>query len=232
MSEDAAHNPELEGPELVGKTDAERVVRAMEQWRRRSRLIKFFRRALPAAIGAVLLSLFGWMGIKALLANLPNLQGKGAEIVMTNPHFYGQDDKGQSFVLAAKEARRQMGGRQLITLDALLLKLSTGPNRTLQISARKGTFDQAAHSARVEGAVQLSDSGAGYSFTTQRAVIDTKTSDVTGDTPISGHGPIGEISASSYGISDRGAHMSFSGNVHTRIYQTHQGAAPAKGGGR
>ncbi len=225
MSDDAVHSNAIETA-----ADAERVVRAMEQWRRRSRLIKFYRRALPVMIGLVLLSLFGWMGIKALMANLPNLPGRG--IRMTNPHFYGQDDKGQSFVLGAREASRPAGVNQLIHLDQLLLKLSTGPNHTLQIEAARGVFDQTGHTARVEGTVKLSDTASGYAFVTDRALIDTRTTVVTGDRPISGHGPIGEISASSYGIYDRGAHLSFSGNVHTRIYQTRRGGSPAQGGGR
>ena len=53
------------------EADIARVRSAMEQWRRRSRLIRFLRSKgpLPVAIALVSLSLVGWIGLKSLLAD-------------------------------------------------------------------------------------------------------------------------------------------------------------------
>lgn len=207
--------------EIHAEADARRVVTAMEAWRRRSRLIKFFRRALPIAIGVVTLSLFGWVAGKSLLATLIDLPTRGAQVRMTNPHFYGQDGSGRSFVLQAKEALHTGGSNSgRIGLIQPLMRLTTGPDRIIEISAQNGAYDQKSRVARLTGGVHLSDTGQGYRLETGDAVIDTKSGLVTGKTGVTGAGPIGQISASSYAIESKGQRAVFSGKVHTRFVKS------------
>lgn len=211
--------------------DARRVVEAMEAWRRRSRLIRFFRRALPIAIGVVTLSLFGWVGLRTLLATGFDLTTRGATVRMTNPHFYGQDGQGRSFVLAAKEAvHRGLPNSGSVTLTQPLLRLTTGPDRTMEISAAEGGYDQKTRRARLTGGVRISDTGSGFNLETGEARIDTRTGLVVGNSPVRGRGPLGEISASSYAIEGKGSRVVFSGKVHTRFVR--KGRQERAGDGR
>jgi lipopolysaccharide export system protein LptC len=166
-------------PSSDSRADAERVVSAMAQWRRRSRFIRIFRIGLPAAMAVVALILLGWVAVKSFLSSLPDLASRGAIIRMTNPRFYGQDQQGRSFVLAAKEAVREAKGSEgVITLFSPNLRLSTGPTRKMEVTGKTGVFDQATRAARLTGQVKVSDQASGFRFETGEALIDTKTGTV------------------------------------------------------
>jgi lipopolysaccharide export system protein LptC len=199
--------------------DAERVVTEVARWRRRSQLIRFFRKALPIAIGSVFVVLCGWVALRTVLANLPDLSPRGAVVRMTNPRFYGQDAHGRSFVMGAREAERDTRGADVVRLHDPELRLSTGPTRTMQIMAKAGVYDTRTRQARLSGGVMVRDTGAGYELRTGEAHVDTKSNVVSGNSSVMGRGPLGQISASSYAIYDQGSHVTFSGNVRSRIEQ-------------
>ena len=233
--------PDLAAPELASlgrgfapppvrpEVDAERVHRAMRQWRRRSRLIHFLRKALPVCIALVSLSLVGWIGVKSIIANLPNLSAKGGSVRMIGPRFYGEDEKGRAYVISGKEAVRDNAGGGHVHLTLPVLKLSTGPDKTMDVSARTGLYDVTPKLTYLNDQVHMVDSGSGWVFDSSVAVVNSTTGDITGDKPVTGHGPDGTTSGSSYAILDHGAKVVFTGNVHSHIVQ--QGS-PASGGAR
>ncbi len=206
-------------PSIPTPLASARVREAMEQWRRRSRLVRFFRRALPVAIAVVGLTLVGWVTLKSALASLPDLMPKGAQVRMTNPRFYGQDDRGRSFVVMGKDAAHDSRGRDMVSVTQPQLRLTTAPDKTLSISANVGVYDQGTRSAGLTGAVHIVDTGTGWVFDTNQAMIDAKSGVVRGNSPVHGKGPLGETSASSYAILNHGAQVEFSGNVHAHIVQ-------------
>lgn len=198
--------------------DAQRVHAAAAQWRRRSRLIHFFRRALPLAIVAVAGLLLLWVVGKTIWSNVTGLRAEeGATIRVTNARFYGQDSQGRSFVIGAKEAARPNASSQIVALDGPSMRLNNPQNKPTQASAAKGVYNQKTQRVALSGGVNVSDVGSGYRFSTPATVIDTRTGVISGDKPVKGAGPLGEISASSYAIYDQGARMTFKGNVRARI---------------
>ena len=214
MADDTYSHPYIPTP-----IASARVRDAMEQWRRRSRLVHFFRRALPAAITALALLLVGWVTLTSALASLPDLASRGAVVRMTNPLFYGQDDRGRSFKLGGKDAAHDNRGRDLVSITLPVLRLSTAPEKTMTVTANTGVYDQATHAANLAGRVHVVDEGSGWVFDTSQARIDAKTGTVSGNVPVHGVGPAGETSASSYVILNHGAQVEFSGNVHAHIVQ-------------
>lgn len=198
--------------------DAQRVHAAAAEWRKRSQLIHFFRRALPAAIIVIGAALLLWVVGKSVWSNFTGLQAReGAQIRVTNARFYGQDDRGRSYVLGAREAVRTSAASQMVTLTSPSLKLSNPNNKPTQASARRGSYDQRSQHVRLSGGVSVSDVGSGYRFDTEQTTIDTKTGVITGNSPVRGAGPLGQISASSYAVYDQGSRMTFKGNVKARI---------------
>lgn len=206
--------------------DAERVHRAMHAWRRRSQLIRFFRKALPAAIAVTVLALLGWVGIKQVMLGLENLRVRDDVVRMVNPRFYGQDEQGRAFVLGAREAQR--GGGEQIRLDDPMLRLGTAGGKPTEITAKKGLYDEENRSVRLTGDVKVNDAGSGFRFRTGEAKIDTRSGVISGNAPIQGQGPLGQISASSYAIYDEGARVVFKGGVRARL---EQGGPKAAGNG-
>lgn len=208
-----------EPPPPAGATSADvaRVHAAAAEWRKRSQLIHFFRRALPAAIVVVGAALLLWVVGKSVWSSFTGLKAsEGAQIRVTNARFYGQEE-GRSFVLAAREAVRASAATQLVTLTGPTLKLNNPDNKPTDARAAKGVYDQRTQRVGLTGGVRVSDAGSGYRFSTERTTIDTRTGVVSGDSPVRGSGPLGQITASSYAITDNGTRMTFKGNVRARI---------------
>lgn len=231
MSDTAVH-PDAE--------DMARVSEAMAAWRRRSRLIRFWRRALPALIAVVLVSLFGWVVVRSILADVQDLRGDGAVIRMSNPRFFGQDDRGRSFMLGAREAARSPNAYQNVGLTDPVLRLDTDSAEPTVITAKTGAFDEKTQDVVLRGGVKVEGGPSEFAFTTEEARIDADSGVIRGDKPVVGSGPIGEIRASSYAIYDRGGRIVFRGRgdqqVSARIERTRpaakRAAAPAAGQAR
>ena len=201
---------------LAGPARAQAILR----WRRRSRLIHFLRKALPAAIAGVGLLLVGWAGIGTVMAYLSDLTRAGAVIHMTNPRYYGQDEHGRNFVVSAREAQRSTRAAADIRLIEPNLKLAGDGGRSMQVTARQGVYDDPTHRVALQGDVHVT-TGDGTTFRTQLALIDMRSGTVSGDSPVQGTGPLGQINASSYAIYDRGAQAVFNGQVHAHLVQRH-----------
>ena len=63
----------------------------------------------------------------------------------------------------------------------------------------------------------LLDAGAKVAFETAASLFYTRTGELVGSGPIQGSGSLGEITAKSYGVYDKGDRMVFKGGVHTRL---------------
>lgn len=204
-------------PQGGASADARRVQAAATEWRRRSRLIHFFRRALPAAIVIVAAALLLWVVGRTIWSNVTGLKADGSEVRVTNARFYGQDDRGRSFVIGAREAVRRNAASEAVSLIEPSMTLNNPQNKPTKAAAKRGVFDQKSERVVLDGGVSVSDAGSGFRFDTERTVIDTRTGVISGDRPVKGSGPIGEINASSYAIYDQGSRMTFTGGVKARI---------------
>ena len=101
--------------------------------------------------------------------------------------------------------------RPSVTLD------TEGTNPT-HVQASDGVYREGQRAMDLNGDVLVTD-GAGNTFATPRAVIDTKAGTVSGDQGVKGQGPLGQIAASSYGVYDSGKRIVFRGRVHAVIDQ-------------
>ncbi|MDR3512298.1 MAG: LPS export ABC transporter periplasmic protein LptC [Caulobacteraceae bacterium] len=189
----------------------------MARWRARSRLIRRLRLILPAAMGAILLALAGWVAVGSILSLVGEIRPEGQALIhMTNAHFYGRDSDGRPYVLAAVEAYRDDNDLKLITLKLPTLTLDTGAERSTRVSADHGVYREDSRIERLDGHVTM-QTAAGDVFKTDTAVVDTVQGTVAGPAPVVGTGPTGEISAERFDVYDRGARVVFRGEVHSRM---------------
>ena len=215
MAAPATPDPAAHGFDLLDPAPwAARRTRQMQAWRRRSTLIRRLRRILPLTIAGVLVLLTGWVLVKGWLARFGEGHGGGAAIHMTNAHFYGRDGNGRAFMLGAAEASRGNGDMQQFSLDLPVLEFNADQINPSRITARHGAYREDTRILNLWDHVVLVD-GAGDTFVTGRAVVDTTHAEVTGWSKVRGTGPRGTITADSYGIYDRGQRVVFSGNVHS-----------------
>ena len=211
--------------------DIQRRQRLLLKWRRHSNLIHTLRRVLPALCVAMLLALGGWTLVTTLFsrqgaANRSSVLG----IRMLKPDFQGRDEKGQPYNVTADSAVRDDADPARITLEAPVFTLSSGLGQT-HVRARHGVYRDDTRFLNLTGDVHLEDAE-GYHFVTEHVVIDTQKNNVDGETHIDGHGPLGQIAASSYAVRDGGAHVFFTGQVKAHLVNHHAPGraqpAPAK----
>jgi lipopolysaccharide export system protein LptC len=190
----------------------------MERWRRRSGAIRFWRRALPVLIGVIAVVLVAWIGgrslfIKATAPKPPQETG----LRMLNPRFYGRDSANNAFVLGAAEASRDDATGKSVALAAPNLTMDVGSPRPTTVQASKGVYREDQRQLTLTGKVQLNSGG--YVFHTPNATVDTSKGSVYGKAGVKGQGPLGEVTAQSFNVYNRGQRVIMKGDVHARIVQ-------------
>ena len=179
------------------------------QWRRRSAVVGFWRKALPASIVAILIALGGWVIARGLLPGPKAGPAEVADIQMLNWRFFGRDDNDRAFLMAAKRAIRDAREEGKITLDNPTFNLGAG-----KVRAKTGIYVEGSTDLILRGDVLIVD-GKGGTVRTQEALIDTKTGVVT-DRSSPGSGGIqiesdmGKINADDY-IIDQNRKVTFKG---------------------
>ena len=186
-----------------------------ERWRRRSRLVRALRVALPAAIALIFAGLIGSVAWSTFNAQPRSTRVGDEPIRLMNPRFIGRDDKGRSFVLTADSAIRDRLDYQRVILKKPALVLDENGPDEMRINGADGIFHEQNGKLELSNGVRMAD--AKNTFDTAASLFDTKTGEVIGSGPIQGAGGLGEIRAESYGVYGKGERMVFKGGVRTRI---------------
>lgn len=190
--------------------------RNIERWRRRSRIIRVLRIVGPTLIALIVLGLAASVAINAMKPSPEATQETNQPIRLINPRFVGRDDRGRAFVITAASATRDPQEYQKVYLDHPALVLDEqGPDPT-RIVSKAGVFHENTGQLEVSGGVRLAMSQA--TFETAESKFDTKTGELIGSGQVQGSGGLGEITAKSYAVTDKGNHMIFQGRVHGRLY--------------
>lgn len=190
-------------------------VASIRRWKRRSRLIRALRIILPALILLTLGALGASVAYNTLARQPVTPASSDDPIRLVNPRFVGRDEKGRAFVLTAVSATRDPHDYQRVILDKPALILDEEGPDPLRITGGTGVYHEGNRKLEVSGGVHLS--GAKAAFETAASLFDTRTGELVGSGPIQGSGSLGEITAKSYGVYDKGDRMVFKGGVHTRL---------------
>jgi lipopolysaccharide export system protein LptC len=217
----------LPSPDLPGLAaeDIERRRRLLQQWRRHSALIAVLRKLLPALCLAILAALAGWAVVNTLGARKEGARIPNAEIRMVGINFQGRTEAGKPYLVTSASAMRDNADTAKVTLEKPVLTLGVGGPEWTTVKAGQGVYREDTRMLDLRGKVTLDDYR-GNHLVTEHALVDTTKSNVDGDTPIAGQGPLGSIQASSYSLRGGGTYLHFEGGVKARIVQ-HQQTAPA-----
>ena len=186
-----------------------------ERWRRRSRLIRRLRVILPTLIVAILATLLGFIVHTTFLGREAKPREADAPIELVNPRFVGKDDKGRAFVLTASTAVRDEKDYQRVLLDKPALILDAEGVNPTRVTAKSGVYSEDRRMLNLDGGVKMS--GGDVTFDTASSIFNTATGELEGEGPISGSSSLGEITAKSYGVYDKGERLVFKGGVRGRI---------------
>lgn len=185
--------------------------RAVERWRRRSRIVAFWRTVLPASILAIVLAIGGWIVARGLVERpLAELE-VSKNIEMKAPRFYGVDGRDRTWVLAAVKAVRDPADEGRVKLESPSFILGAG-----SVRANEAHWAPDSTEIVMRGDVRMIG-GDGARMETQEALIDTRRGTITNSrSPEAGRVEIennmGAITADDYVIGKNGA-VTFRGRV-------------------
>ena len=183
----------------------------VERWRRRSRIVAFWRTVLPASILAIVLGLGGWIIARGLVERPVSELDVPKQIEMKTPRFYGVDGRDRTWVLAAINAVRDPRNDGRITLQNPTFNLGAG-----SVQANEAFWLEGSTNIVMRGDVRLID-GDGGRMNTQEAMIDTRRGTITNSrSPEAGRVQIennlGRVTADDYVIAKNGS-VTFRGRV-------------------
>lgn len=185
------------------------------RWRRRSRVIRLLRVALPLLIGLIFATLVGFVVHGTISGGPVRPDEADTPIRLVNFRLVGRDDRGRAFVLTADSATRDNQDYQRVHLDKPSLLIDAESPRPTRLSAARGVMHEGDGKLTLDGGVQLN--GTDLSVATASSVYDTATGVLQGQGDIAGRTPLGDVNAKSYGVYDEGERMIFRGDVRGRI---------------
>lgn len=188
---------------------------AFARWERRLMLIRVLRRVLPAAMGLITLGLVSFVTISALRAPHP-VKTDDPIIRMVGARFQGRVEDGRSFLIGAQEAARDERQPHRVSLVEPIMVVGAETATPRRLMARMGVYDEQTRLLRLTGDVRIDD-GLGNRVASNDITIDTRTGTAVGQSGIEGDGPVGQVSADSYSVKDKGDRIEFRGRVRTRV---------------
>jgi lipopolysaccharide export system protein LptC len=136
---------------------------------------------------------------------------------MTKPRLSGTDARGNPFVVTAEAAIQDPANRRRATLKQVQADMQFDGERWLNASADTGLFDMDAGTLKLNGGIALyTDSG--YELHTQSADADLRNNIFQGHEKVTGHGPLGSLSADRFRIDRLKRQLKMNGHVHMIMY--------------
>jgi lipopolysaccharide export system protein LptC len=184
---------------------------------RRRKSVSALRIILPTLAVSVCVAIAAQAAIRAAESKASAAAAAGVPLRMENPRFTGAMKDGREFLITATSALRDKTDTNKVALVAPKLTRGYGSDNPTQVVSQQGVYDESTSALLLTGNVQINN-GAGYAFSTEKAVIDTRTGQVMGDAGVQGSGTQGnKVQADSYSVTDKGDRVTFKGRVRTRI---------------
>jgi len=136
---------------------------------------------------------------------------------MINPRYFGTDKNAQTFSVTADLAKNLLQGGKSIELERPKADISLEDGTWLVVTANTGYYKRGAATLQLRGDVNVfHDSG--YEFRTESADVDLNAGAASGDVPVEGQGPFGNLKAEGFRLQDKGKTIYFTGKSKLVIY--------------
>jgi lipopolysaccharide export system protein LptC len=215
-------------PFLDEGNDRERVFRRAM---RHSRMVRFYRGAIPVSLIAIMATIAAAAYFKPLrhLVPLPIDPGKvvvsGTTITMERPKLGGFTRDGRPYDLTATAAAQDLTNRDLLLLKEVRARVEMQDKTTVNITAATGTYDIKGDLMVLRTDVVVVSS-AGYTARLNEAKVDVKANRIVSDQPVDVTLSNGTIKSKRMEVSDNGDFMRFEGDVETNFVPESAASAP------
>lgn len=136
---------------------------------------------------------------------------------MDNARYVGTDENRQPYSVTADLARIVSEGGGTVDLELPKADLTLEDGTWLVLTANTGRFTRDAAVLELHGGVNLFHD-TGYEISTEQLSVDLKSGTAEGHTPLSGHGPFGELKAQGLKLINKGQVIHFTGPAQLILY--------------
>jgi lipopolysaccharide export system protein LptC len=188
---------------------------------RYSRFVVLMKRLLPIAAVALVASVIAYSLVPRAQDRFSVTMQKSdklsGDLTMTKPRFTGTDGKGNPFTVTAEEAIQDPRSQHRASLRQVEADMQIDSGTWLNANAGEGVFDMDAGTLKLKGGIALyTDSG--YELHTGSADVFIKSNLLEGREKVTGHGPLGKLSADSFRFDRLKRVVKLNGHVHMTMY--------------
>jgi lipopolysaccharide export system protein LptC len=184
--------------------------------RRRGLVVRTLRWLLPMIMLGVVALLVGLVAQHSARRRAASHREAQAPIRMLNPKFFGRDNQGRPYILAASQAARDEASLELVRLRNPSVTLDMDGPHPSTLTADTGVYHEDTRILYLKGHVKANDAKTS-TFATDEAVVNTQTGVVTGPEALSSQTPVGDLQSRSFDVLDKGNRVVFKGGVHARL---------------
>jgi lipopolysaccharide export system protein LptC len=192
---------------------------------RHSRLVRFLRFAIPAAIllvgGVIVAAIF--FNPFARYDKLPNVDYKelsisSTSIRMEQPRVKGFTTDQRPYELIARTAIQDLTKLDVLTLQELGAKVELKDGQHIDITSINGVYDTKAEVLRLKNHITIKSSS-GYEGRLSEAIVHVNGGNIVSESPVEVKLPNGMLNANRLEVRDNGAVIKFGGGVEMNLNQ-------------
>lgn len=181
--------------------------------KRHSTIVRSMRLILPIAALSVVVVLMVWKGDNNPVTAVPREQISPQTVSqneLVNPKFQSEDDNGQPYSITADKAIQNAEDMNTLLLQKPIADIALKSGGTVSLTATNGEYKQEQKGLVLDGQVKVRND-TGYEIQTEKMNIDMTGQIITSDSPVTGHGPEADISASGMNVNGNSKIVIFNG---------------------
>jgi len=211
----------LPNPKDVGDWAGRQRLRAMDALRY-SRFVTVMKGLLPIAAVLLLAAVVGYSVMprqKDKRVGVKQMSNLARDLTMTKSSFTGTDEKGNPFKVTFAELTEDPTSKDHKRADLKQIEadMQFENQSWVSASAKHGWIDADAGILRLDGGISIFTDN-GYTLQTDRATAYIRDNVLTGDSAVSGHGPMGRFRADSFHVDRLNKRIKLNGNVHMTLF--------------
>lgn len=214
-------SPHDESIDLLIRSD-ENIQLNNKKSKRHSTIVRRMRLLLPIAALGVVVILMTWKSENTPVVAVPREEISPQTVSqneLINPKFQSEDTSGQPYSITADKATQNAEDMDTLQLQKPVADITLKSGGWVSLKAATGQYKQEGRDLSLDGQVEIHHDS-GYEIQTQKMNIDVKDQIITSDTPITGHGPAGEISASGLSVDGNNKTVIFNGPAKLTLHKT------------
>lgn len=187
------------------------------QLARRRIFVGLAKRLLPALALALLAVVVFWPEIegneeRSRVSFRRVAQPRAESLRVLSPRYQDVDELSRPYTVTARAAQ-QLGGEQILDLEAPRGDMVLTDGGWVHVSAETGRYDRPRHHLDLAGQVTIHHDN-GITLRTPEAAVEIEAGTASGDAPVAAQGPFGTIESEGFRLKDRGAVVVFTGRAH------------------